>query len=161
TPFGNLNVPTSYDAVAHLEPGAAFTGLAATSDNSSLSDNAFTIDGTTLDPGSDGFTPMFPLFSVAPLLKLAGGQLSSPGETPVPFTEQGLEVYNDSGSDLGNVETGVNLQNLLGLNDATQLTVTGYNLPESDILSALTSSGVDFSSAGTTATAVANALEGQ
>jgi hypothetical protein len=152
TPFGNFDIPTSYDAVAHLDPGAAFTGLAATSDNSDLSDNAFTIDNTTFDPGSAGFTQQFPLFSSAPLLELAGGQVR--GAT---LAGQNLEVFDGGGSDLGNIATSMNTQNLLGI-DSTQLTVTGDNLPISDAASALSASSIDFSGLDTTAADVANAL---
>jgi hypothetical protein len=158
TPFGNLDVPTDYDAIAPIDPGAAFTGLGATSDNSSVSDNAFALDGFTFDPGSDGFTPVFPLLGVAPLLEIGGGNLVL-GTINQPLAVQDLEVYGDSGSDIGNVNAAESVQNLLGF-ASTQLTVDGYNLPESDVVSALTDSGVDFSSAGTTATDVANALPG-
>jgi hypothetical protein len=160
TPFGNFDIPTDYDAVAHLDPGAAFDGFGATTDNSDISDisdNAFTLDGLTFDPGSDGFASLSPLFSVAPLLDLAGGQLAVAGAEPSPFAIEPLQVYND-GSDIGTVVTSENVQNLLGIIDATQLTVEGYHLPESDVVDALTNSDIDFASLGTTATEVANAL---
>jgi hypothetical protein len=154
TPFGNFDIPTDFDAIADLDPGAAFAGLSADGGSADLSDNAFTIGDATFDPGADGFTSVTPLFEVAPLLQLGGGSLLG-----INLAEQDLEVYDDSGSDLGPVTAGENTQNLLGI-DSTQLTVDAYNLPESDVVSALTDSGVDFGSADTTATDVANALGG-
>jgi hypothetical protein len=118
TPFGNFDIPTEFDAVAKMNPGTAFAGLSAASDNSDLSDHAFTIDGTTFDPGADGFDTARQLVGFAPLLELAGGQASSSSYNQY----QNLEVY-DNDSDLGQVTTGWNSQNLLGI-DSTQLTVT-------------------------------------
>jgi hypothetical protein len=119
TPFGNFDVPTPYDATAPLDPAAPLGALAATSSNASLSDNAFTIDGTTFDPGSAGFTPINdPLFAIAPLLEIGGGLNAG---FPL-VTQDGVEVYH-SGTDLGSVDFGENVSNILGFIDTTQFTV--------------------------------------
>jgi hypothetical protein len=125
TPFGNIDLPTSYDAVAPLDPAAPLDDFAATSGNDSLSDNAFTIDGTTFDPGSDGFDTVRALFGIAPLLEIAGGQLPTLG-APIPLASQnGVEVYN-SGTDLGSVNFNESLSNIFGI-DTTQLTVSAVD----------------------------------
>jgi hypothetical protein len=36
------------------------------------SDNAFTLDGLTFDPGTDGYEPLNPLTGIPPLLKISG-----------------------------------------------------------------------------------------
>ncbi len=121
TPFGNLNIPTSYDATAPMGPGAAFTGLGVTSDATGLSDNAFTIDGTTFDPGADGLTGIGPTTGIAPLLQIGGGSLAG-----IPLGSADLDVYDSSGADLGSVDTTVTTSNLLGFIDTTQLSVTNF-----------------------------------
>lgn len=118
TPFGNLNVPTSYDAVAGLNPGSPFEALGSTLSTASLSDNAFTLGGTTFDPGSDGFTPLTQLFGVAPLLEIGGANILG---TPF-FTQSGVEMYDSNGTDLGSVTFGENASNIFGI-ETSQLTV--------------------------------------
>jgi hypothetical protein len=161
TPWGTLDIPTEYDAIANINPGTAFEGFAATSDN--VSDHAFTLDGLTFDPGSDGFTSAPQLFGVAPLLELGGGapifgKDNSPEDVLLNFRElQNLEIYDD-GSDLGQVMTGWNTQNLLGI-DNTQLMVTSV-APKTDVIAgALADNGISFSSgADYDETDLANAL---
>lgn len=141
TPWGNFDIPTEYDAIANVNPANAFEGFAATSDN--VSDNAFTLDGLTFDPGSDGFTAVPALVGIAPLLGLGGGQVSPGAEGWIQ--DQTLGVYDSSGADLGSVVTGWNYQNLLGI-DSTQLTVTSVAPPTDSIETALAdSSGISFS----------------
>ncbi|MGH3968793.1 MAG: hypothetical protein ACRDTV_11905, partial [Mycobacterium sp.] len=124
TPFGNINAPTSYDATAPLDPATPLEGLAATSSNAaSLSANAFTIDGTTFDPGSAGFHDVVATWGIAPLLEIGGSQLDLTG-TPTYFVSQnGVDVYDSSGNDLGSVNFGENLSNIFGI-DTTQLFVS-------------------------------------
>ncbi len=122
TPFGNLNIPTSYDAIAPMDPGSAFAGLGVSSDASGLSDNAFTIDDTTFDPGSDGFTGIGPTAGTAPLLEIGGGSLSG-----IPLGSQDLDIYDSSGTDLGSIDTTVTTSNLLGFIDTTQLSVSSVD----------------------------------
>jgi hypothetical protein len=113
----------TYDATAPLDPATPLGALAATSDNASLSDNAFTIDGTTFDPGSDGFDTVIQTFGIAPLLEIAGSQITTPAAT-IPFvTQDGVEIYDSSGTDLGSVDFGENLSNILGFIETTQFTV--------------------------------------
>jgi hypothetical protein len=144
TPFGNFDIPTTYDAVANLDPGSAFDGLAVNGGAADLSDNAFTIDGTTFDPGAGGFDTVIPLFGIAPLLEIGGGNLGSDIVNPSGFSDfQNLEVYN-SGSDQGSVTTGVDTSNILGI-DSTQLTVTSSAPSVDAIENALNASSTDFS----------------
>jgi hypothetical protein len=122
TPFGSLDLLTPYDATAPMDPAAPLGALAVTSSDDSLSDNAFTIDGTTFDPGSDGFNTLTPLYGVAPLLEITGGQVVG---NPVAV-QDGVEVYN-SGTDLGSVDFGENLSSILGFVDTSQFTVSSVD----------------------------------
>jgi hypothetical protein len=152
TPWGNLDIPTNYDAVALMNPGAAFAGLG---DAGNLgSDNAFTIDGITFDPGAGGFDPVTPLSEIAPLLGIGGG-----GAAGKFFAYQDLVVYDGSGSDAGSIETTLNTSDLLGFLESTQFTVHEYNVPAADFTSALGDSDIDFSGADFTAGDLATALE--
>lgn len=125
TPFGNLNLPTSFDATAPLDPAAPLGALAAASGNADLSDNAFTINGTTFDPGSAGFSTdaSYPLFGIAPLLEISG--VNALGAF-LP-TQDGVEVYDSSGAALGTVNLGENMSNILGFIETTQFTVTSVD----------------------------------
>jgi hypothetical protein len=97
-----------------------------TSSNASLSDDAFTIDGTTFDPGSDGFHTVTQTFGIAPLLEIAGSQLHT--TQTIAFVHQdGFEIYDSGGTDLGSVDLGENLSNILGLIDTTQFTVSSVD----------------------------------
>ncbi len=120
TPFGSFDVPTAYDATAPLDPAAPLGALAAASGNADLSDNAFTIDGTTFDPGADGFTALPPLFGIAPLLEIAGANLVG---SPL-FSERGVDIFDSNGDALGTVNLGENLSNILGIH-TSQFFVTG------------------------------------
>ena len=132
TPFGNINLPTPYDAIAPLDPATPLAALAST--NASLSDNAFTIDGTTFDPGAGGFNTVHDLFGIAPLLEIAGGQLVEPGSA-FSFATQGVEAFDSSGTDLGSLTFGENMSNILGFIDTTQ-----FNVVSEDAASGLTAS---------------------
>jgi hypothetical protein len=122
TPFGNIDLPTPYDAINFLDPATPLADLAATSSNPAVSDNAFTIDGTTFDPGAAGLAPVGQLFGIAPLLQIAGGQLAIPGEV-TPFATAGLEAYDSSGTDLGSLTVGENMSDILGFINTTQFDV--------------------------------------
>jgi hypothetical protein len=132
TPFGNIDLSTPYDAIAPLDPATPLAALAST--NASLSDNAFTIDGTTFDPGDAGFNTVHPLFGIAPLLEIAGGQLATPDST-FSFATQAVEAYDSSGTDLGSVTLGENMSNILGFIDTTQ-----FGVASEDAASGLTAS---------------------
>ena len=168
TPLGNIAVPTTYDAIKYLDPTDTFKGVdvGGVSAAAGASANAFTIDGTTLDPGSGGFNEIMPLFGIAPLLEIGGGHITTPppiffipGLNIIP-AQQELEVYS-AGSNVGSVNTEVDSANILGI-DSTQLTVLG-NAPTPGIIdSALgNSSGISFSpDAPITENALASALAG-
>jgi hypothetical protein len=120
TPFGNIDLSTPYDAIAALDPATPLAALAST--NASLSDNAFTIGGTTFDPGADGFNTVHELFGIAPVLEIAGGQLATPDST-FSFATQAVEAFDSSGTDLGSVTLGENMSNILGFINTTQFGV--------------------------------------
>jgi len=150
TPLGNINVPTNYDAIKELDPTDTFKGLdvGGTAAAAGASANAFTIDGTTFDPGSGGFDHIMPLFGIAPLLEIGGGHITTPppiffipGLNIVP-AQQELEVYS-GGSDVGSVNTEVDSADILGI-DSTQLTVLGA-APTSDIVQGALGSNTDIS----------------
>ncbi len=122
TPFGNIDLSTPYDAIARLDPATPLAALAATSTNDAVSVNAFAIGGTIFDPGADGFTTIGPLFGIAPVLEIAGGQLAEPGSA-ISFATQSVEAYDTSGTDLGSVTFGENMSNILGFIDTTQFGV--------------------------------------
>ncbi|MEB3024025.1 hypothetical protein [[Mycobacterium] crassicus] len=122
TPFGNFNVPTSYDATAPMNPGAPFEALGSALSSAGLSDNAFTLDGTTFDPGSTGFSPVYAIIGIAPLLEISGANLL--GHPLV--TQSGVEMYDSSGADLGTVTFGENVSNIFGI-ETSQLTVSAVD----------------------------------
>lgn len=139
TPWGSFDIPTTYDAIAPLDPGAAFAALGIGSDASGLSDNAFTLGGITFDPGADGFATIAPTAGIAPLLAIGGGSLAGLAN----LSTQDLDLYGSDG-ELGSIQTAVNTSDLLGLIDTTQLTVSGYNVPAGDFVSALDNSDINF-----------------
>lgn len=122
TPFGNIDLSTPYDAIAFLDPATPLADLAATSSNAAVSDNAFAIGGTIFDPGAAGFTTIGPLFGIAPVLEIAGGQLAEPDST-FSFATQAVEAYDSSGTDLGSLTFGENMSNILGFINTTQFGV--------------------------------------
>ena len=96
-------------------------------------DDAFTIGGTTFDPmtaaGPEGFDLVPALNTSPPLLTLGGGQLSLFGGSPISFAPQTFDVYSGTGSsatDLGSIDTGETVANLLGLPN-TEFTVTSVS----------------------------------
>ncbi|MDQ2628572.1 MAG: hypothetical protein M3Y90_16460 [Actinomycetota bacterium] len=90
-------------------------------DNGGLSPvngDGFTIGDTTFNPvqadGSEGFTPLSPLFSAPPLFQVAEG-------------DQSFDITSGSGTDatdLGNVTASENVTNLFGGIHNTQFTIT-------------------------------------
>jgi hypothetical protein len=58
-----------------LNPSGAHDELAALDAGDVGNEHAFTIGDTTLDPGSDGFDSLYPVFGIAPLLQFGGGDL--------------------------------------------------------------------------------------
>jgi hypothetical protein len=125
TPTGDVNLDSlfTFNAADPLNPGDAFTGL----DVSGISGaaDAFSIDGFTLDPqlaaGGEGFDTIAPLATVAPLLEIGGGSLGDPADGG-SLSSQAFEVFNSGGTEIGTINTGVDVTNLLGLTN-TQLVV--------------------------------------
>jgi len=125
TPTGDVNLDSlfSFNAADPLNPGDAFTGL----DVSGISGaaDAFSIGGFTLDPqlaaGGEGFDTIAPLATVAPLLEIGGSSLGDPADGG-SLSNQAFEVLNSSGTEIGTINTGVDVTNLLGLTN-TQLVV--------------------------------------
>src|ERR1700743_35917 len=92
-------------------------------------DDAFTIGGTTFDPmtaaGPEGFDLVPALDASPPLLTLGGGLLSLFGGPLTALAPQTFDVYSGSGSsatELGSIDTGESVANLLGLPN-TEFTV--------------------------------------
>src|SRR3984957_16166250 len=122
TPFGNVTLDSlfgSIDAAAPLQPGDAFTGLEA--GDSSIGADAFSIGGFTLDPtlaaGGEGFDPVALLSASPPVLNIGGEFLLN-----TPFATQNFDVFSGTGTDVGTINTGETVTNLLGLTN-TELTV--------------------------------------
>ncbi|MGA8332675.1 MAG: hypothetical protein WB777_25840 [Mycobacterium sp.] len=131
TPFGNEDLSSlfTFNAADPLNPGDAFTGL----DVSGITGapDAFSIGGLTLDPisaaGGEGFDAVTPLATAAPFLEIGGSSLGDPANSGDDLATQSFDVYSGSGSsatEIGTINTGVDVTNLLGLNN-TQLIVTG------------------------------------
>ncbi|UMB69372.1 hypothetical protein [Mycobacterium paraterrae] len=135
TPFGNedLNSLFTFNAADPLNPGDAFTGLEV--GNISGAADAFSIAGYTLDPqlaaGGEGFDTIAPLATAAPFLEIGGSSLGDPVNSSL--SSQAFEVLNSSGTEIGTINTGVDVTNLFGLTN-TQLVVeqgseVGQGLP--------------------------------
>src|ERR1700722_12597713 len=125
TPSGDVNLDSlfSFNAADPLNPGEAFSGL----DVSGIcgAADAFSIGGFTHDPqlaaGGEGFDTIAPLATVAPLLEIGGSSLGDPANGG-SLSNQAFEVLNSSGTEIGTINTGVDVTNLLGLTN-TQLVV--------------------------------------
>ncbi|MFZ0713504.1 hypothetical protein [Mycobacterium sp.] len=134
TPTGDVNLDSlfSFNAADPMQPGDAFTGLEV--GNITGATDAFSIGGFTLDPFTgtgaaevEGFTPVAPLATVAPLLEIGGSSLGDPSNAGNDIATQSFDVYSGSGSsatDIGTITTGEDVTNLLGFTN-TQLVVTG------------------------------------
>lgn len=137
-------------AAAAGDPGSGDAGA-----DSGLSDHAFTIAGTTFDPGSDGWDSVSALFGVAPLMEIGGANVLGN-----PTATQELDVYNDAGDQVGTVGTAVHTSNIAGIN-TTQFTVNSVDAVDaSELEDALTGSSIDFSGADFTAGDLASFLDG-
>jgi hypothetical protein len=125
TPSGDVNLDSlfSFNAADPLNPGDAFTGLDVGGISGAA--DAFSIGGFTLDPqlaaGGEGFDTIAPLATVAPLLEIGGASLGDPADGG-SLSNQAFEVLNSSGTEIGTINTGVDVTNLLGLTN-TQLVV--------------------------------------
>src|SRR3984885_3424517 len=125
TPTGDVNLDSlfSFNAADPMQPGDAFTGLEV--GNITGATDAFSIDGFTLDPqlaaGGEGFDTITPLATVAPLLELGGSSPGGPAHGG-SLSNQAFDVLNSSGTEIGTINTGVDVTNLLGFTN-TQLVV--------------------------------------
>jgi hypothetical protein len=142
TPNGDLNLDSlfgGFNAADPLQPGDAFTGLEV--GNITGAADAFSIGGVTLDPFTgtgaaevEGFAPVTPLATAAPLLEIGGSSLGNPAIAGDDLASQSFDVYSGSGSsatDVGTISTGEDVTNLLGFTN-TQLVVTGATAASGD-----------------------------
>jgi hypothetical protein len=139
TPFGNVNLDPlfgSFDAVAPLQPGDAFTGLEA--GDSGIGADAFSLGGFTFDPvsatGAEGFsTPVDQLAAVPPLLELGGGVATLAPGLSIPLATQDFNVFDGTGAsatEVGSITGNEDVTNLLGLTN-TEFTVASVT-PDAD-----------------------------
>jgi hypothetical protein len=139
TPFGNVNLDPlfgSFDAVAPLQPGDAFTGLEA--GDSGIGADAFSLGGFTFDPvsatGAEGFsTPVDQLAAVPPLLELGGGVATLAPGLSIPLATQDFNVFDGTGAsatEVGSITGNEDVTNLLGLTN-TEFTVASAT-PDAD-----------------------------
>jgi hypothetical protein len=133
TPNGDVNLDSlfgGFNAADPLQPGDAFTGLEV--GNITGAADAFSIGGVTLDPFTgtgatavEGFAPVAPLATAAPLLEIGGSSLGDPSNAGNDLATQSFDVYSGSGSsatEIGTINTGEDVTNLLGFTN-TQLVV--------------------------------------
>jgi hypothetical protein len=131
TPLGNVNLDSlfgSFDAVAPLQAGDAFTSLEA--GDSGIGADAFSIGGFTFDPtltagGTEGFIPVDQLAAVPPLLELGGGVATLGPGFSIPLATQDFNVFDGTGAsttEVGSITGNEDVTNLLGLTN-TEFTV--------------------------------------
>jgi hypothetical protein len=127
-------VLAGFAATGGLLTTAFLQAAVAVADISADGADAFTIGGFTFDPFTasfdtatftqlpnvEGFTPVDSLSGAAPLLNLGGATLASSAVSgSFPLSPQDFEVFSPStGADLGSIDTGENVTNLLGLTNA-------------------------------------------
>ncbi len=144
TPTGkdiDLSSLFGFNAANPMNPADAFIGLEV--GNLAGAQDAFNIAGLTLDPinsaGAEGFNTVLPLATAAPLLEFGGSSLGDPANGLNDLATQNFDVLNSSGAEIGTINTGVDVTNLLGLTN-TQLIVTGVT-PTGDTTTGLPSVG--------------------
>src|SRR6201992_4002821 len=126
TPFGNINLDSLFgniDAAQPLQPGDAFTGLETagiTGDPDAFNLGGFTFD-PTLTGGVEGSNPVDPLVGAPPLLEIGGGTPDVEGVT-LGIATQDFNIYDSTGTEVGNINTFEDVTNLLGLTN-TEFTV--------------------------------------
>jgi len=135
TPWGSTDLSSMFAGINTadpLQPGDAFAALQA--GTSGGGEDAFAIDGLTLDPFlvdddvnvGEGFAAIPALGGVAPFLSIGGASLGDPSHHGNGLAEQNFDVYSGTGDDatqIGTINTSVDVTNLLGLT-STQLVVT-------------------------------------
>jgi hypothetical protein len=136
TPFGNINLDSLFgniDAAQPLQPGDAFTGLETagiTGDPDAFNLGGFTFD-PTLTGGGEGFNAVDPLVGAPPLLEIGGGTPDVEGVT-LGIATQDFNIYDSSGTEVGNINTFEDVTNLLGLTN-TEFTVESGTGPAADL----------------------------
>src|SRR6202012_58459 len=143
TAFGNYNLDSLFggiDAAAPLLVGDAFTGLAVSTVTGAK--DAFEIGGFTLDPvtssGAEGYDPVSPIATAAPLLEIGGGQALG-----ADFAPQTFDVYGGTGTtpvEVGTIATNEDVTQLLGFTN-TELIVTGTTVASGGTASELPTDG--------------------
>ena len=139
TPFGNVDLDSlfgSFDAVAPMQPGDAFTGLEA--GDSSVGADAFTIGSTTFDPittaGTEGYDATYQILGVPPLMEIGGGTPDIGGSVWA-LDPQEFDVYSGSGSgatEIGSIVGNDDVLNLLGMTN-TEFTVASVTGTSADL----------------------------
>jgi hypothetical protein len=142
TPFGNINLDSlfgSFDAVAPMNPGDAFTGLEA--GDSSIGADAFTIGSTTFAPitsaGAEGYDTTYQILGVPPVMEIGGGtpDIGGVGNNVWALDPQEFDVYSGSGSgatEVGSIVGNQDLLNLLGMTN-TEFTVASVTGTSADL----------------------------
>lgn len=133
-------------AAAFLSTTVAAADDSGAGEAPDISSNAFTVpDGTTFDPGTDGFNDVNSVLGGAPLLAFG-------------TVNQDLDVYV-GGNDVGSATTSVDASSILGIENA-QFTVTGVTANADTIEAALTADGsnVNFDTANFDAAQLAAVL---
>ncbi len=137
----NLSYLLNQNYAEDLQPGDAFSNLVATSGDSSIGPDAFTINvpgfDYTLDPFStllapDTYNAVSPLAGFPPLFAAGGADFVG-----ISVATQGFNVYNTAGTEVGSVNADEFSIEFLGLNTTeevvtSQLPELGYtdaNLP--------------------------------
>jgi hypothetical protein len=141
TPFGNINLDSlfgSFDAIAPMQPGDAFTGLEA--GDSTIGADAFTIGSTTFDPittaGTEGYDAFdtYPILGVPPLMEIGGGTPDIGGSVWA-LDPQEFDIYSGSGSgatEIGSIVGNQDILNLLGMTN-TEFTVASVTGTSADL----------------------------
>jgi len=126
----------SFDAVAPMQPGDAFTGLEA--GDSTIGADAFTIGGTTSDPiataGTEGYDATYQIVGVPSLMEIGGGTPNIGGSVWA-LDPQEFDVYSGSGSgatEIGSIVGNEDLLNLLGMTN-TEFTVASVTDTSADL----------------------------
>jgi hypothetical protein len=142
TPFGNINLDSlfgSFDAVAPMQPGDAFTGLEA--GDSSIGADAFTIGSTTFDPittaGTEGYDATYQILGIPPVMEIGGGtpNIGGVGDNVWALDQQEFDIYSGSGSgatEIGSIVGNQDLLNLLGMTN-TEFTVASATGTSADL----------------------------
>lgn len=110
---------------ADLDPAAAFSNLVATSNDSSIGPDAFTINVPGFDYQLDPFVSLTANdYAAAPIVALFGPALAAAGANALGTSAitQGFNVYNSAGTKVGSFDADETVTKLLGLTTVNELT---------------------------------------